>query len=69
MKRIVLALFAICLSWSMAHAQSDVQDPRIENIRALSTLQLALEPGNRALRFRYAQASFQAGFHDVAKSQ
>lgn len=57
-----------CLVAGTAQAQTaDLSQDQIEQIRRAVGSQLAQNPDNRALRFRYAQASFQSGNYDAAK--
>jgi hypothetical protein len=64
-----IGIFLItCLMAGTAHAQSASLSPdQIEQIRRATGHQLSQNPDNRALRFQYAQASYQSGRHDAAK--
>jgi opacity protein-like surface antigen len=57
-----------CLVAGTAQAQTaDLSQDQIEQIRRGIASQLSQNPENRALRFRYAQASYQSGRNDAAK--
>lgn len=57
-----------CLIAGTADAQSASLSPnQIEQIRRATAFQLSQSPENRALRFRYAQASYQSGRYGAAK--
>lgn len=59
---------AACLMARTAHAQTESRSlDQLEQIRRVTGYQLSQSPKNRALRFRYAQASYQSGRHDAAK--
>jgi hypothetical protein len=57
-----------CLVASTAQAQTAaLSQDQIEQIRRTTAFQLSQNPENRAVRFQYAQASYQSGRHDAAK--
>jgi hypothetical protein len=63
MQHMFLVCLVLCTVWSPALAQDTAQLNRLEQIRYVT----ARQPGNRALRFKYAQTSYQAGRHNAAK--
>lgn len=66
--RLLGIFLATCLMASTAHAQTESRSSdQLEQIRRATAYQLSQSPENRALRFRYAQASYQSGRHDAAK--
>lgn len=68
MMRCIGIFLITCLMASTAHAQStSLSADQIEQIRRATAYQLSQSPENRALRFRYAQASYQSGRHGAAK--
>jgi len=48
-------------------AQAEPSQSQIEQVRLITAQQLAQQPTNRLLRFRYAKASYQLGNQDAAK--
>ena len=48
-------------------AQAEQSQSQIEQVRLITAQQLAQQPTNRLLRFRYAKASYQLANQDVAK--
>jgi len=68
MQRALLAVAGIVFAGfgALAEAQTPVAPPPPHVVMTLAQ-HLARAPDNRALRFRYAQASYQTGRHDAAK--
>jgi hypothetical protein len=57
-----------CLVAGTAQAQTAaLSQDQIEQIRRTTAFQLSQNPENRAVRFQYAQVSYQSGRHDAAK--
>jgi len=66
--RCVSIFLIACLMAGAAHAQSTSLSPdQIEQIRRATAYQLSQSPDNRALRFQYAQVSYQTDRYDAAK--
>lgn len=67
MLRFFLLFFFACHGGIVNANPDSTAADQIEQIRLRIGYKLAQKPNNRVLRFRYAQASYQAGYHDAAK--
>lgn len=69
MHRALSGIMGIALGWfgAVAEAQGDAGARPAQQVVIALAQQLAKAPDNRALRFRYAQASYQTGRYDAAK--
>lgn len=67
LRRFFWAIFFCCLGLDVGANPNTLTNDQIERARVFIGSQLARQPNNRVLRFRYAQASYQAGHHEAAK--
>ncbi len=63
----LLFAFLLCGLTTSVQAEPETARSQAEQIRLVLGQRLVRHPENRSLRFRYAQAAYQAGHHETAK--